>query len=180
MNKDGSLTVKADYKADSDQLPEMVRFGMMMILPKEVNDFTWYGRGPWENYIDRNKDTFMGIWNGKVEDQAYPYYRPQETGNKTDVRWFTLTNKDGKGIKVTGAQPLSVSATNNRPEDLDPGITKKQQHWSDVNPRNETVLCVDLFQKGVAGLNSWGAQPLDEYRFSDKEYTYSYTISVIK
>lgn len=180
VNKDGSLTVKADYKADSDQLPEMVRFGMMMILPKEVNDFTWYGRGPWENYIDRNKDTFMGIWNGKVEDQAYPYYRPQETGNKTDVRWFTLTNKDGKGIKVTGAQPLSVSATNNRPEDLDPGITKKQQHWSDVNPRNETVLCVDLFQKGVAGLNSWGAQPLDEYRFSDKEYTYSYTISVIK
>lgn len=180
VNKDGSLTVKADYKALSDNLPEMVRFGMMMTLPKSVNNFTWYGRGPLENYIDRNKDSFMGVWNGKVEDQAYPYYRPQETGNKTDVRWFTLQNENGKGIKVTGAQPLSVSATNNRPEDLDPGTTKKQQHWSDVLPLNETVLCVDLFQKGVAGLNSWGAQPLDQYRFHGKEYSYSYTISVIK
>ena len=179
VNKDGSLTTDAHYKALSDDLPEMSRFGMIMILPKDYNDFTWYGRGPWENYIDRNTDTFMGIWNGKVEEQAYPYYRPQETGNKTDVRWLTLKNKDGRGITVEGAQPLSVSATNNRPEDLDPGMTKKQQHWSDILPRNEVVLCVDLFQRGVAGLNSWGAKPLDQYRFQGKEYKYSYTINVI-
>ena len=121
----------------------------------------------------------MGIWNGLVEEQAYEYYRPQETGNKTDVRWLTLTNENGRGIRVDGAQPLSVSATNLRPEDLDPGMTKKQQHWSDIIPRNETVLCVDLFQRGVAGLNSWGAKPLDQYRFSDNEYRYSFTISTI-
>lgn len=180
VNKDGSLTTMANYKALADDLPEMVRFGMIMTLPKQVDDFTWYGRGPWENYIDRNHDTFMGIWNGKVEEQAFAYYRPQETGNKTDVRWLTLKNKDGKGIKVTGVQPLSVSATNNKPEDLDPGMTKKQQHASDILPRNETVLCVDLFQRGVAGLNSWGASPLSPYRFFGKEYTYGYTISVIK
>lgn len=178
VNNDGSLTTDLHYQAQSDELPEMMRFGMLMILPEEYNQFRWYGRGPWENYIDRNTDTFMGIWEGLVKDQAYTYYRPQETGNKTDVRWLTLLNEAGKGIRVDGVQPLSVSATNYRPEDLDPGMTKKQQHWSDVLPRKETVLCVDLFQRGVAGLNSWGAKPLNEYRFSDKEYRYSYTISL--
>lgn len=178
VNKDGSLTTSAHYKALSDDLPEMLRFGMLMTLPKDYNGFTWYGRGPHENYVDRKHDTFMGIWNGKVEEQAFAYYRPQETGNKTDVRWLTLKNENGKGIRVDGAQPLSVSATNNRPEDLDPGMTKKQQHWSDVLPRHEVVLCVDLFQRGVGGLQSWGAKPLDQYRFMDKEYSYSYTISV--
>jgi len=163
VNKDGSLTTSAHYKALSDDLPEMLRFGMLMTLPKDYNGFTWYGRGPHENYVDRKHDTFMGIWNGKVEEQAFAYYRPQETGNKTDVRWLTLKNENGKGIRVDGAQPLSVSATNNRPE---------------VLPRHEVVLCVDLFQRGVGGLQSWGAKPLDQYRFMDKEYSYSYTISV--
>lgn len=180
VNKDGSLTTDTHYQALKEGLPEMMRLGMIMALPQNLDTFTWYGRGPHENYIDRNADTFMGIWKGLVKDQAFAYYRPQETGNKTDVRWLTLTNKDGKGIKISGAQPLSVSATNNRPEDLDPGTTKKQQHSSDILPRHETVLCVDLFQKGIAGLDSWGAQPLDQYRFWNKEYRYSYTINFIK
>lgn len=180
VNKDGSLTIDAKYQALSDELPEMMRFGMIMTLPNEMDDFTWYGRGPHENYIDRNQETFMGTWNGKVGEQAFAYYRPQETGNKTDVRWLTLKNKTGKGIEIRGNQPLSVSATNYKPEDLDPGMTKKQQHWSDVNSRWETVLCIDLFQRGVAGLDSWGAKPLDKYRFGGKEYRYSYTIKVLK
>lgn len=180
VNENGNLTINARYKALSDDLPEMMRFGMLMTLPKNMDEFTWYGRGPWENYVDRHYDTFMGIWSGKVEEQAYPYFRPQETGNKTDVRWLTLQNNEKKGIRIDGLQPLSVSATNNKPEDLDPGMTKKQQHASDVLPRNEVVLCIDLFQRGVAGLNSWGATPLDQYRFKAKEYSYSYTISVIK
>lgn len=180
VNKDGSLNIKADYKALSDNLPDMMRFGMIMTLPREYNDFAWYGRGPHENYIDRKHDTFMGVWKGKVEDQAFSYYRPQETGNKTDVRWLTLTNGQNKGIRVEGGQPLSVSATNYKPEDLDPGRTKKQQHWSDVLPRNEVVLCVDLFQRGVAGLDSWGARPLSKYSFTDKEYSYNFTISLEK
>ncbi|MDR3142448.1 MAG: DUF4981 domain-containing protein [Tannerellaceae bacterium] len=180
VGKGGSLTTSAHYKASDGELPEMLRFGMIMALPEEMNDFAWYGRGPWENYVDRNADAFMGIWNGKVEDQAFAYYRPQETGNKTDVRWLTLKNKDGAGIKIKGAQPLSVSATNNRPEDLDPGMTKKQQHSSDILPRREVTLCVDLFQRGVGGLQSWGAKPLDAYRFTDREYSYAYTVEVLK
>lgn len=178
VNQDGSLTISAHYKAQSDELPEIPRFGMLMALPRDYNDFTWYGRGPYENYIDRKHDSFMGIWKGLVENQAFEYYRPQETGNKTDVRWLELKNRQGRIIRVEGAQALSVSATNHRPEDLDPGMTKKQQHWSDIIPRNEVVLCVDLFQRGVGGLQSWGAKPLDQYRFMDKEYSYSYTIKV--
>jgi beta-galactosidase len=176
----GSLKVDAHYKALSDDLPEMMRFGMIMTLHGEYNNFTWYGRGPWENYVDRKYDTFMGIWNGKVSEQTFAYYRPQETGNKTDVRWLTLTNGNGTGIRIDGLQPLSVSALNVYPEDLDPGMTKKQQHWSDIIPHYEVVLCVDLFQRGVGGVNSWGAKPLDEYRFRAKEYNYSYLISVVK
>ncbi|MDR2854513.1 MAG: DUF4981 domain-containing protein [Prevotellaceae bacterium] len=177
INADGSLTVKAKYQASADNLPELPRFGMIMTLPKSYDNFTWYGRGPLENYVDRNKDQFMGVWNDKVENQAFAYFRPQETGNRTDVRWLTLKNDKGTTLKISGLQPLSVSATNNPPEDLDPGTTKKQQHSSDVNPRKETVLCVDLFQRGVAGLDSWGAQPLDQYRFREKNYEYGFTIS---
>ncbi len=182
VNKDGSLTVGAHYKAESDEeVPEMVRFGMIMTMPKSCDDFTWYGRGPRENYIDRNTDNFMGIYNGKVKDQAFPYYRPQETGNKTNVRWLTLKDSEGRGILIEGSQPLSVSATHNRPEDLDPGLKKKQLHPVDIPCRNETVLCVDLFQRGVAGVDSWGHSPLEKYRFQgNKEYCYSYTISILK
>ncbi|MDF9828988.1 glycoside hydrolase family 2 TIM barrel-domain containing protein [Parabacteroides sp. PF5-6] len=181
VNKDGSLTIDAHYQSLSDdELPEMMRFGMLMTLPREMNDFTWYGRGPHENYIDRNHDTFMGIWNGKVEDQAFAYYRPQETGNKTDVRWLTLKNAAGKGIRISGPQPLAATAIPYKPEDLDPGMTEKQQHWSDVVARRENVLYVDLFQRGVGGLNSWRDRPLDQYRFQEKEYKYSYTIEFVK
>lgn len=179
VNNDGTLTMDLHYQALSDDLPEMMRFGMLMVLPEQYNHLTWYGRGPRENYIDRNDDTFMGIWKGLVKEQAYEYYRPQETGNKTDVRWLTLANENGQEVGIKGNQPLSVSATNHRPEDLDPGMTLKQQHWSDIIPRRETVLCVDLFQAGVGGLHSWGAKPLEQYRFSDKEYRYSFTISPV-
>ena len=119
----------------------------------------------------------MGIWNGRVEDQAFHYYRPQEQATRpTFVGWSLKPQRSNN--QVEGAQPLSVSATNNLPEDLDPGKTKKQQHWSDIIPRNDVVLCVDLFQRGVGGLQSWGAKPLDQYRFMEKEYTYTYTIKV--
>ena len=179
VNTDGSLTLASKYSTLSDELPELMRFGMIMTLPENINDFSWYGRGPDENYVDRRDDAFMGVWNGKVSEQAFAYYRPQETGNKTDVRWLTLKDENGNGIEVRGAQPLSVSALNVKPEDLDAGATKKQQHWADVKFRNETVLSVDLFHRGVGGLNSWGAKPLDKYRFSGKEYNYSYTIKLL-
>jgi len=180
VNSDGSLTINANYKPQSEDVPEMVRFGMLMTLPKEYDDFTWYGRGPWETYVDRKQDAFMGIYNGKVSEQAFPYYRPQETGNKTDVRWLTVKDNNGKGVFIEGAQPLSVSATLNYPEDFFPDKIRMQLHPVDVPTRNETVLYIDLFQRGVAGTDSWGYGPIDKYRFlGNKEYEYSYTIHVV-
>lgn len=120
----------------------------------------------------------MGIWKGKVKDQAFACYRPQETGNKTDVRWLALSNQSGEEIRITGNQPIAFNASHYKVEDLDCGITKKQQHWSDILPRKQTILYVDLFQRGVAGLDSWHSNPLEEYRHHAKEYEYSYTISV--
>jgi beta-galactosidase len=174
VDSDGSLSVDAHYKALSDDLPEMMRLGMVMAFDKQYENLTWYGRGPHENYVDRNKETFMGIWSGKVKDQTYPYIRPQEGGNKTDVRWLSLTNHRGKGIRIEGGQPLSVNASHYRTEDLDPGLTKKQMHHSDLKAHPEVILNVDLFQRGVGGLQSWGAPPLDPYRFWGKEYRYAY------
>ncbi|MDD3077778.1 MAG: glycoside hydrolase family 2 TIM barrel-domain containing protein [Paludibacter sp.] len=180
IKSDGQLETSVFYKALSDNLPELFRFGTTIILPDSLENFTWYGRGPHENYIDRKADAFIGIWNGKVKEQAFAYYRPQETGNKTDVRWLTLTDNTGTGIRIIGNQPLSVSALPYRIEDMDAGLTKKQQHSSDLIPRKETVLNVDLFQRGLGGITSWRTSPLDEYRFMDREYKYSYTITLLK
>lgn len=182
IHPDGTVGVSAEWKAESKGTPELMRFGMRLTLPASMDNFTWYGRGPEENYSDRNTASFMGIWNGKVADQFYPYIRPQETGNKTDVRWATLTDATGYGIKISAASsgPLNVSALDVLPEDLDPGLQKRQMHNSDVRHHRDCVfLNVDLTQRGLGGDNSWGAQPHSDYRLSNRAYSYSYLISPV-
>ena len=158
----------------------MPRFGMIMSMDEEFENFTYYGRGPWENYADRNHASQLGIYNSKVSDQYVPYTRPQENGYKTDLRWLTLTNNEGKGICIEGLQPICASALNNLPEDFDPGLTKKYRHTSDITPRSEVILCVDLAQRGVGGDNSWGAYPHDKYLLNEKEYNYGFVIKPLK
>ena len=173
---DGRLTIAAEWQSDGS-LPELPRFGMRMRLPQTCKHFTFYGRGPWENYSDRNTASFVGIYEQSTDEQYYPYVRPQENGNKTDVRWLTLTDAEGRGVRIDGAQPLSVSAMPYLTEDFDPGMTKKQQHISDIQPRREVVLHVDLAQCGLGGDNSWGAFPHDPYRLTADRYSYAYTIT---
>jgi beta-galactosidase len=180
MDGDGLVTVSVQYKAGANELPEMPRFGMIMSLPASFDNFSYYGRGPWENYSDRNTASLLGLYNSKVADQYVTYTRPQENGYKTDLRWLTLTNKDGNGIRIEGLQPLCVSALNNYPEDFDAGLTKKYRHLSDIAPRNELILCVDLAQRGVGGDNSWGAYPHKQYRLEAKEYSYGFVIKPVK
>jgi len=180
MTTDGALSINVSYKAGTNQLPEMPRFGMIMSLDNEFNNFSYYGRGPWENYTDRNFASQLGIYNSKVCDQYVPYTRPQENGYKTDLRWLTLTNNAGKGIRIDGLQPLCASALNNWPEDFDPGLSKKYRHTNDITPRKEVVLSVDFLQRGVGGDNSWGAYPHKEYRLEGKEYSYGYVIIPIR
>ncbi len=180
VNGDGRLTVKVNYKAGVVQLPEMPRFGMIMTLNKSLDNFTFYGRGPWENYSDRNTASHIGIYSSKVAEQYVPYTRPQENGYKTDIRWMTLTDENGAGIRIEGLQPLCVSALNNYPEDFDPGLTKKYRHTNDITPRKEVVLSVDLAQRGVGGDNSWGAYPHEQYLLKAKEYSYGFSILPVK
>jgi beta-galactosidase len=176
----GTIQVQVSWEAGRKGLPEMPRFGMQMRLAFEFDNFTYYGRGPWENYSDRNTSSFIGIYNSTVSEQSFDYIRPQENGNKTDVRWLTLTNKDGLGIKITGAQPLSVKAAHNPAEDLDFGTSKKNAHPSDVTPRKDIFLNVDYLQRGLGGDDSWGALPHKPYRLLDDAYGYEYEISIVK
>ncbi|MEO7977570.1 glycoside hydrolase family 2 TIM barrel-domain containing protein [Flavobacterium sp.] len=176
MNADGSLEVLNSFKAGNTSLPEIPRFGMLFSLKKDFDNFSYYGRGPWENYSDRNTASLKGVYKSKVADQYVPYARPQENGYKTDVRWLTLTNNSGNGIQIDGLQSLGVSALHNYPEDFDPGVIKKQQHSSDITPRNEVIVCVDFAQRGVGGDNSWGALPHEQYRLNSKEYSYGFII----
>jgi beta-galactosidase len=176
MNTEGDFTVEATFTAGPGELPELPRVGMIFALNANYSNFQWYGRGPFENYPDRNTASLMGIHTSTVAEQYVPYTRPQENGLKTDLRWFTLTDDEGRGIRIEGLQPMHVSALNNYPEDFDPGLTKKQQHPSDIVPRNEVVVSLDVVHRGLGGDNSWGAQPHREYRLFDKEYKMGFVI----
>lgn len=180
INNDGSVTITASIDLTGRELPELPRFGMRMQLPPWYDSLTYYGRGPWENYSDRHDATLIGLYKAKVADQFYQgYIRPQESGNKTDVRWVSLTNDQGKSIRIEGLQPICFTAINHSTEDLDPGLTKKQQHPTDLVPRKMVFLQIDLAQRGVGGDDSWGALPHRQYRLLGKKYTYSYTIKLI-
>ncbi len=176
VTPDGSIRVDAEYEAGMESLPELPRFGMEISVSKEFDNFSWYGRGPWENYSDRNLSSHLGIYHSSVADQYVPYPRPQENGNKTDVRWLSLTNDEGYGLRIEGLQPLSVSALYYHSEDLDPGFTKKGQRPIDIYERENIVLNVDLLQRGLGGDDSWGRHPHNEYRLTDSNYKYSYLI----
>lgn len=176
---DGSLKVEVDWERKGEFVPELPRLGMRMIFGEDYKNFTYYGRGPWENYSDRKESSFVGLYSQSTDEQLFPYVRPQESGNRCDVRWLELTNGEGVGIRVEGLQPLSVSAMPYRSEDLDPGLTKKQMHYSDIEPRREVVLHVDLAQRGLGGDQSWGAEPHDPYRLTADSYSYGYIIRPI-
>jgi beta-galactosidase len=180
IQNDGSLKVTASIDMTGRDLPELPRFGMRMQLAPQFSNLEYYGRGPWENYSDRNMASFVGLYKDEVNNQyTWNYIRPQESGYKTDVRWLTLTDNKGLGVRIEGIQPICFSATNMRTEDIDPGLTKKQQHPTDIKPRKEVYLNVDLKQRGVGGDNSWGALPHDPYRLLENKYSYSYVIHLI-
>jgi beta-galactosidase len=180
MSGDGRLRIDIDYQAGPDHLPGLPRFGMVVRIPGAFDQFEYYGRGPWENYSDRNNGTFIGIHASSVADQYVPYARPQENGYKTDVRWLSLTDQDGSGLMVQGLQPLSTSALHFETKDFDPGLSKKQQHASDIHPKKDVFLHIDLAQCGVGGDNSWGAWTHEQYRLEESRYQYSFMLQGIE
>ncbi|MCM4155785.1 glycoside hydrolase family 2 TIM barrel-domain containing protein [Gramella sp. AN32] len=181
IQPNGKIKVSASIDMTQNNLPELPRFGMRMLLPGEFNELEYYGRGPWENYSDRNTASFVGKYQDKVENQyTWTYIRPQEAGYHTDVRWVSLQNHNGDKLKVEGVQPIGFSALNIPTEQLDPGMEKAQRHPTDLEPQDKVFLHIDLKQRGVGGDNSWGRLPHDQYRLLDDTYSYSYILSLEK
>lgn len=182
IQNNGAIKVTSSIDITGKDLPELPRFGMRLKLNGTFDNLSYYGRGPWENYSDRNSAAFIGEYSDKVSNQyARNFIRPQESGYKTDVRWLTLKNNAGQGLKIEGAQPIGFSALNISTEDLDPGKNKEQRHPTDLSldSKEAVYLHVDYKQRGVGGDDSWGSLPHEKYRLLDKKYSYSYTISLI-
>jgi beta-galactosidase len=167
----GEVLVEGHMRPGPGELPMLPRFGMRMELPESFRHLQWFGRGPHESYQDRETGARVRLYEGLVADQLHPYVRPQETGNKTGLRWIALRNDDGVGLLVQGDTLLSASALNVAQEDLDEGPQKHQRHAGELVPRNLVALNVDYRQMGVGGINSWGALPLPQYTLPYGEYT---------
>ena len=178
----GKIHVNFTFKPENKNLPELPRIGTRLILSGEFQNMSWFGRGPHESYCDRLTGAAVGLYNGTVWEQYHPYVRPQETGNKTDVRWIILEDNEGLGLLVKADSLLSCSAWQFAPGLLDhheEGIPNR--HGSDVKPGDRVTLNIDLRQRGVGGDNSWRAMPLDKYRiFPNKNYSYGYTLMPFK
>ncbi|MDE3251798.1 MAG: DUF4981 domain-containing protein [Bacteroidota bacterium] len=180
IQNDGAVQVTASMDMTGLNLPELPRFGMRMELPKSLQQISYYGRGPWENYSDRKLSSFIGIYDQTLAEQFVSnYIRPQENGNHTDIRWVKFINAQHTGIQIEGEQPICFSALPYLDEDLDPGLTKKNQHPADLNERNFINLHIDLAQRGLGGDNSWGAYPHEAYLLKDKKYSYGFLVKPV-
>ncbi len=179
INGDGEIKVTNKLSEIKDSLPPLPRFGNIITLKEEFDQVAWYGRGPYENYQDRNTASFVGIYEASVADLYYPYIRPQENGYKTDVRWVSFRNEDGNGIRLSGSKLLGFSAHHQTIEDFDPGMEKTQRHNVDVKRRPLVSINLDYEQMGVGGDNSWRYKPHDQYMIFPGDYEYSYIIQPI-
>ena len=181
MLANGNVEVNMHFMPGNKALPEMPRLGMRMILKGDYDQMTWLGRGPQENYADRKSGYLIGKYSASVWEQYHPYVRAQETANKCDVRWFTLASKAGAGIKVEGAEPLSVSAWNFPQDDLlYVPSTIEHRHGGCVDKKDMVWVNIDHLQMGVGGDNTWGAMVHPEYTITPKEWSYSFTIKNLK
>ncbi|KJD31178.1 beta-galactosidase [Tamlana nanhaiensis] len=177
FNSLGVLNVSQDLQIEADkETPLLPRFGMKLTLPDGFDALNYYGRGPFENYSDRNYSSDVGLYKQTVSEQYYPYIRPQETGNKTDVRWLTLMGKNTQ-LLVTSNALFSSTALHFLDDDLDDGLEKDQRNASDISEQDLTTLKIDLTQMGVGSIDSWGAWPMEKYLLRAKHYNYQFTIT---
>jgi len=177
INNTGSILVNQKLLAAKDaKVAEMFRFGMRLQMPYHFDCSNYYGRGPLENYVDRNHVTDLGLYQQTADEQFYPYIRPQETGNKTDIRWWKQVNAAGQGLLIRSDAPLSMSALHYTMESLDDGWQKDQRHSPEVPKSDATNVCIDQAQMGLGCVNSWGATPRPEYRLPYKDYSFSFLL----
>jgi beta-galactosidase len=169
----GDIMVQSTLTPGSDGLPEIPVIGMLLTLPPEFENVTWYGRGPFENYWDRKTGADVGVYTGTVDDMFVPYIKPQETGNRTDVRWAALTNRTGLGFLIVGAPTVEIGALHFTPWELE-----QKGHLYKLDRSDDITLRVCYHQMGLGGDDSWGARTHPEFTlFANRPYTYAYRLS---
>jgi beta-galactosidase len=183
----GSVRINNRLDASETEKSDIPRVGMCLAMPREFDNLTWFGRGPWENYSDRNISAFVGLYSGKAAGQRVEYVRPQENGAKTEVRWAALTNNSGLGLLAVSHSPQRgfemtampyLSSDFDAREGIDYGpIEKEQKHSTDVKSRNLVRWNIDYGQRGLGGIDSWSARPLEKYQLKpDSSYEWSFTL----
>jgi beta-galactosidase len=182
LTANGEVIVSQKMDADENtKVSDMFRYGMQLQMPKQYDMVKYHGRGPIETYADRKDSEFIGTYQGKVSEQYYSYIRPQESGNHTDIRWFSVySQQTGKGLKFCSVAPMECSALNYLVEDLDDGWSKDKtwgRHSGDLIERPLTQVHIQQHQQGLACVNSWGAWPLPQYRikYKDREFVFVIT-----
>ena len=173
----GAVKVTEDFKAtEGAKVSDMFRFGMLMQMPYTMEKSNYYGRGPIENYSDRKDCMRIGVYTDDADNQYFPYIRPQESGTKSDIRWWKQTDATGLGLQVKSCTPFYASAIHFDTEELDDGDDKEQRHSFDLKKSKFTNLFLDSAHMGVGGENSWGAWPLEKYRVHYGNKTFTFTL----
>lgn len=175
----GKVIVKEDLQVPDNvqNLPQLFRFGMELQMPEQYDQIEYYGKGPHENYIDRNNSAMIGLYNQSVSEQYYPYIRPQESGNKTQVRYWKVVNQMGQGLMFESNEPMECQTLKYLTDDLDPAIEKGQWHSGDLKERPFSSVHIAQRQMGVGCVNSWGAWPRQEYQMPCQNRTFTFVIS---
>ena len=184
LTAEGEVIIRQQLDADDEaKVAPMFRYGMQLQMPQAYNSVKYYGRGPVENYCDRHDSEFLGVYEAKVADEYFPYVRPQESGNHTDVRWFRVLDAEGKGLEFYAGAPIEVSALNYLTEDLDDGPVKDKaigRHSGDLVERPLTQVHIQQRQMGLGCVNSWGAWPREEYMLPYRDYDFTYVIKPVR
>jgi beta-galactosidase len=179
---DGSVEVDSTFNPGENSLPDLPRVGMQMRVSGALRNVEWYGRGPQENYWDRNLGSAVGIYKDKVDNLWFPYVEPQETGNRTDTRWVTFTDDDGAGIKAIGMPLLSFSAWPFRMSELEhekTPVNLGHKHSAEIVPSDDITVNLDYRQMGVGGDDSWGAPVQNEFSLPAVEYKYKFRLQPV-
>ena len=173
----GAVKVTEDFKAtEGAKVSDMFRFGMLLQMPYTMEKSNYYGRGPVENYSDRKDCMRIAIYSDEADNQYFPYIRPQESGTKSDIRWWKQTDATGLGLQVKSCTPFYASALHFDTEELDDGDEKEQRHSFDLKKSKYTNLFLDAAHMGVGGENSWGAWPLEKYRVHYGNKTFNFVL----
>ena len=185
INAAGEVAVTQKMTTDKEaKVADLFRYGMQLQMPASFSKLEYYGRGPEENYIDRHSSAFIGKYEANVKDEYYPYVRPQESGNHTDIRYFSIFNPStGKGITFEGYAPMECSAIPYLVEDLDAGIEKEHawgQHSGDLVEKGLVQLHIQQRQFGLGCIDSWGASPMEKYRMHYQDRCFSFVIKAKK